>query len=215
MPAPTLKRLLLTSVLAVAGTAAQATTVTFENLAAEGFYKNYPNTTFTPGTGYALATTGTDVWVFDSTYIVANFIAANGTDYLRLKSGTSVTLTSRTNTPFSVSSVDLANYAFTNASSVYDEKAILTGTYADGSRIVTTFLQNHDNSLTVNDFATETLSGFTNLTSFTIASAGWFYLDVDNIVVSAAATDVPEPASFAIMGLGLAAIGAVRRRRSA
>lgn len=143
--------------------------------------------------------------------------ASNGSSYLRLTAiaGYSTTLTSTVSPLFSVQSIDLANYSY-SPSFPTTATATLTGTFADGTTISKAFSFNNNNVLTVNDFTTETLTGFTNLKSFKIAATG-YYLDVDNIVVTQGATpaaDVPEPASLAIMGFGLAGVAVIRRRNN-
>jgi hypothetical protein len=213
------KTVLLATILATSAAAAQADVITFEGIAASNSYKIYNVSGNVPLVGYALSTSATNAaFVFDSGYYAANSKAAsNGTDYLRIIPGSSVTLTGTTNPLFSVNSIDLANYYYYNGGTASDSTATLTGTFANGTTISATYLLNNNNPLTTNDFTTELLSGFTNLTSFKIAATG-YYLDIDNIVVTqgtAATADVPEPASLAILGLGLAGIAAVRRRKSA
>lgn len=82
----------------------------------------------------------------------------------------------------------------------------LTGTRADGSKVTTaldleTVFQNY------------TLSGFTNLTSLNFSRASDnTYLTFDNIAVIPM-SPVPEPASWAMLFLGVGAIGATMRTR--
>lgn len=212
------KTVLLAAILATSAAAAQADVITFEGIAATNYYKAYNGSGNVPLAGYALATSVTSAYVFNSGYYASYpSFASNGTDYLRLTQTSSVTLTSTVNPLFSVNSIDLANYYYYNGYAANNSTATLIGTFANGTTISTTYVLSNNNPLTTNDFTTELLSGFTNLTSFTIAASG-YYLDIDNIVINQAAaaiTDVPEPASLAILGLGLVGIAAVRRRKSA
>ncbi len=59
-------------------------------------------------------------------------------------------------------------------------------------------------------FTTYVLSGFTNLKSVTLGSAGLGYVAVDNIVTS----PVPEPETYAMLLAGLGLIGALVRRQT-
>lgn len=172
-----------------------------------------------PLSDYALSPSAANsAFVIDSTPYDPNALYVhNGTDYLALVGGASVTLASTANPFFSVKSIDLANYYYYDGRSEFNATATLTGTFADGTTISASYEFSNNNVLTTNDYVTELLGDFTNLTSFKIAASG-YYLAIDNIVVTqvaAATTNVPEPASLAILGLGLVGIAAGRRRKSA
>lgn len=214
LPSP-VKVVLLTA-LALSAFAAQATTIDFENFAPpNSLYQQYTNTSFSPAPGYTFHTTGEPAVFKASVYGNGYVYAGNGTDYLYLNNyrNDTVTLTRDVNQLFTVHSIDLTNWVY-NGDPQYDSTAILTGTFADGSSIVASFFLNNRVNLTLNDFNTEKLTGFVNLTSFSIDNTGG-PLDVDNIVVTeVAAVAVPEPASLAIFGLGLFGIVAFHRRKA-
>jgi len=136
----------------------------------------------------------------------AGQFSENGTNYMAFVGP--MTMTTLT-TPFSVRSIDMKNWA--NNDSL--DTVTLTGYYAaGGSRSVTLALDTRPNFdiLIGNDFTNYRLSGFDNLNKLVIAgNSNIHLLAIDNIEMA----DVPEPATLAMFGLGLAALGGLRRRQ--
>jgi hypothetical protein len=131
----------------------------------------------------------------------AGVFAWNGTDYM----GTlGFKMTSANAKPFSVTSLDLVGWTGTM-------NVLVSGITAGGAVVSQVITGANDNTKIANDFSNYTLTGFSDLKSLSVTSRD-SWLAVDNIHVADAAT-VPEPASLTILGLGLAGISVLRRRR--
>ena len=78
--------------------------------------------------------------------------------------------------------------------------------YLQGGGTVTASL------VTGDAWTTEALTGFTNLESLDITGYASYGMLMDNLVLDAP-NAVPEPGTLALLGLGLAGMAVVRRRR--
>lgn len=139
------------------------------------------------GQGDAIATWGSSMSMYTgSVAIFANYI--DDTPLMTKVGGGA----------FDVTSIDLAD-VFLNAG---PWTLVLTGTRADTTTVTETV------SVTGNTLSSYTLSNMTNIVSMKFDDGQDTSVQIDNISVSA----VPEPASMAVLGLGIAAM--IRRRRA-
>jgi len=113
-------------------------------------------------------------------------------------------ISSNTATPFSVSGIDVAGWG--GAMNI-----IVSGIKANGAVVSKTLSSDSDNRAIANDFVTYNLTDFSDLASLSIRSnSSW--VAIDNIAI-VDASDVPEPTTLAMLGIGLAGIGSLRRQR--
>jgi len=197
---------LLSCVLAFCAANAQATVIGFEGIATSKktvIYQNYSTFKIDDYSFYTNPNTSTTV-IHREYYARDPAVASNGTDVVKLTGSRQLLeMTNNSNTPFNVTSIDLADY--------YDfstrrNEVTLTGTLVGGGTVTWTGVLNNINAAGPNDFSTIQLTNFRNLTSFAIG--GTQQLGIDNINVSA----VPEPSTWVMLGLGLALIGVTTRR---
>lgn len=200
---------MLTRLFAAAAFAACAST---SASAAVIDFNAYPGA---PDNGTVLGTITVDGYNFTSPHghVITNAggcsgtCASNGTQYI---GGDMVSLTmDKGGAAFSVASFDFAE-AF--ASLTIPTTLTVQAFFQGGGSSSQTFAFDgvYDGTGPLVDFQNLTVN-LTNLSSLQLSADGWF--GVDNINTEATVS-VPEPAMLSLMALGLAGLGASRRRRT-
>jgi hypothetical protein len=210
----TIKALLLSAVFAVCG-GAHASTITFDELPPNMYLGNNNSglpSAFTTS-GYVFSMTSGGSFIVNSP-APNGAIISNGSTFFDLVGTVSIKRAS--NALFSVSSLDLGTYLWFQSGTVR-----LTGTYADGSTVTTEYTTDKiDYTSSLNDFAHQTLVGFDHLASFdmelVMQTGPTYAVAFDNIsTTESPLAEVPEPGTPAMLGLGLALVVGLKRRKKA
>lgn len=208
----------LCAALAAAAPAARAqapVTVTFNSLTdVDGSGVRYVNNCYVESgfrfTAVGFACTETSAL---ATWTADNPLFYTGSPALYNNLGPSVDVAAVSGGAFSLQSIGLASFlgGFGNPTTV-----TFTGMLAAGGTVMQTVqVPGATTALTVFDFSTFT--GLSSLRMTVTAPSFEPYVQFDNVRLAAAAPSavVPEPATVALFGAGLAGLGAVARRRAA
>jgi len=210
--------LTLTLALACAAPAANASVITFDSLGATQVpgstgtgigFTHFSTVSAAVVSGFKFLNTaaGRNAYIIGPAYQNLSPTSSqsyNGSDYWIAYS---FTMSAADQSTFSLASIDIGNWTAALVTTT------LTGTRADGSTVTKDVSATYSNRTRADDFSHVTLTGFDNLKSVSFSQAGGSYIAIDNVTINAAA--VPEPASLALLGLGIAGMGVLRRRKKA
>ena len=185
----------LTTIAALSPFAAHATTIGFETVDTACSHECYLGSTVTTQ-GFTFKTTSPNFGLENSAYVAP--VAGNYSLLNTTTNSTAVTMAAADGSAFSLSDFYIRSWSV-NATTAITVTGYLNGVLVAGDTL--TFFDNHTwQDISVN---------FADVTSVVISGAQTTF---DNITVNAA-TAVPEPASMALLGIGMIGTGMMVRRR--
>ncbi len=209
----------LWTVLVLGAASAKATVIDMEGIAVPG--------AGTPANGTTQSINGFNLQIVFGDFIdsanpgvLGGGFANNGTDWLAITGGATMTLTEGTGAAFSIQSFDSTFWATSfNGNSGKNHEIVVTGAVSGGGTISTSFVVDDNAAFETFNFD----SSWTNLVAVGFQNDGVPNVSTggnmayDNIVVneSVGSTPAPEPAGLLLFGLGLAGLGFARRRKAA